>query len=576
MNQTNIFFDLKKNLKKDFRGFKYLKIAIIGDSSTQFLRQAIRGSGFNSALDLEIYEADYDQIDQEILDETSYLYEFKPDYILIFQNTQKIRKKFYFSKENTRHNFAELQIAHLNNLIETIVNKLNARIIYANFIEINDGVFGNFGNKVDSSFLFQLRKLNYELMKLAVQRKNFFINDLSSLNNQWGLKISFDAKMYVNASITQSLDFTAIVAENTLGIIRSLIGKIKKCIILDLDNTTWGGIIGDDGMEKIQIGELGIGRAFSELQQWVKELKRRGIIVAVCSKNTDSIAREPFEKHPDMVLRMEDISVFVANWETKVDNIRYIQSILNIGFDSMVFIDDNPFEREIVRSEIHDIEVPELPVDPSLYLQFLTGLNLFETASFSTEDGERTKQYQEEAKRSSVKKSFSSEHDYLKSLSMKSHVKAFDNFTVPRIAQLTQRSNQFNLRTKRYTEQDIVLFIESEGYTTLSFTLEDKFGDNGLIAAVILEEKNDTLLIDTWIMSCRVLKRGMEQFIINEIVKIAQAKGINKLVGEYLPTQKNLIVKDLYESLGFLNDNALWILDVNQFTQLKNFINAEY
>jgi predicted enzyme involved in methoxymalonyl-ACP biosynthesis len=291
MNQTNIFFDLKKNLKKDFRGFKYLKIAIIGDSSTQFLRQAIRGSGFNSALDLEIYEADYDQIDQEILDETSYLYEFKPDYILIFQNTQKIRKKFYFSKENTRHNFAELQIAHLNNLIETIVNKLNARIIYANFIEINDGVFGNFGNKVDSSFLFQLRKLNYELMKLAVQRKNFFINDLSSLNNQWGLKISFDAKMYVNASITQSLDFTAIVAENTLGIIRSLIGKIKKCIILDLDNTTWGGIIGDDGMEKIQIGELGIGRAFSELQQWVKELKRRGIIVAVCSKNTDSIAR---------------------------------------------------------------------------------------------------------------------------------------------------------------------------------------------------------------------------------------------------------------------------------------------
>lgn len=576
MNQTHNFFDLKKNLKKNYTGFKALKVAILGDSSTQFLRQAIRGSGFNSGLDLDIYEADYDQIDQEILDETSYLYEFKADYILIFQNTQKIRNKFYLLKDNTRNNFAELQIAHLNDLIETIDSKLNAPILYANFIEINDGVFGNFGNKIDSSFVFQLRKLNYELMKLAINRKNFFINDLSSLNNQWGLKSSFDAKLYVTSSITQSLDFTAVVAENTISIIRSMIGKIKKCIILDLDNTTWGGIIGDDGMDKLQIGELGIGKAFSELQQWVKELKRRGIIVAVCSKNTESIAREPFEKHPDMILRMEDISVFVANWETKVDNIRYIQSILNIGFDSMVFIDDNPFEREIVRSEIHDIEVPELPVDPSLYLEFLKGLNLFETTSFSTEDGERTKQYQEEAKRSSVKKLFTSEQDYLKSLSMKSHVKPFDNFTIPRIAQLTQRSNQFNLRTKRYSEQDIVLMLESECYNTLSFTLEDKFGENGLIAAVILEEKNNMLFIDTWIMSCRVLKRGMEQFIINELVKIAKAKRINQLIGEYIPTQKNVIVKDLYETLGFLHDNELWILDVNKFKPLKNFINAEY
>jgi len=570
------FFTLKKNLKKDYNGFQSFKIALLGDSSTQFLRQAIRGSGFNSELDLEIYEADYDRIDQEISDEAAYLYEFNPDFILIFQNTQKIKETFYFSNENKRHNFAELHISHLNDLIEIIDSKLKARIIYSNFIEINDGAFGNFGNKVESSFLFQLRKLNFELMKLAVQRRDFFINDLSSLNSQWGLKTSFDAKMYVNASITLSHDFTAIVAENTLSIIRSLIGKIKKCIILDLDNTIWGGIIGDDGIEKIQIGELGIGKAFSDFQQWVKELKRRGIIVAVCSKNTESIAREPFDKHPDMVLKMEDISVFVANWDSKVDNIRYIQSILNIGFDTIVFIDDNPFEREIVRSEIQEIVVPELPIDPSLYLEFVKELNLFETSSLSTEDSNRTIQYQEEAKRSSVKKLFTSEDDYLKSLSMKSHVKAFDNFSIPRIAQLTQRSNQFNLRTKRYTEKDVVLIMESEGYSTLSFTLEDKFGDNGLIAAVILESKNDIMFIDTWIMSCRVLNRRMEEFILNEIVGIVKSKGKNKLVGEYLPTQKNVIVKDLFESLGFLQENELWILDINQFTPLKNFTNAQY
>jgi FkbH-like protein len=340
-----------------------------------------------------------------------------------------------------------------------------------------------------------------------------------------------------------------------------------------LDNTTWGGIIGDDGLENIQIGSLGIGKAFSEFQYWIKKLKNRGIIVAVCSKNTESIAKEPFEKHPDMVLHLEDISVFIANWENKADNIRQIQSILNIGFDSMVFLDDNPFERNMVRENIPEICVPELPEDPADYLEYLYTLNLFETVSFSNEDTERTKLYQVEAQRVIVRQKFTNEDDFLKSLNMSSLVEPFNKFNTPRVAQLSQRSNQFNLRTVRYAEADIERLAISKGYFTFAFTLEDKFGDNGLICVIILQEENkQTLFIDTWFMSCRVLKRTMENFVLNTIAGFAKEKGYTSLKGEYIPTAKNEMVKDHYLNLGFIEEDNYWILSLNNYLEKKNFI----
>lgn len=243
-----------------------------------------------------------------------------------------------------------------------------------------------------------------------------------------------------------------------------------------------GGIVGDDGWENIQVGHgLGIGKAFSEFQQWVKKLKKRGIIIAVCSKNDEKKAKEPFEKNPEMVLKLDDIAVFVANWENKANNIHTIQSILNISFDSMVFLDDNPFERNMVRENVAGVTVPELPEDPSDYLEFLYSQNLFETASYSEDDKERTKQYQVEAKRVSMQKSFTNDADFLKSLDMVSVVKGFDKFNIPRVAQLSQRSNQFNLRTVRYTDAEIFAIEKNDNYVTFSFTLKDKFGDNGLI-----------------------------------------------------------------------------------------------
>jgi FkbH-like protein len=276
-----------------------------------------------------------------------------------------------------------------------------------------------------------------------------------------------------------------------------------------------------------------------------------------------------------MTLRLDDISVFAVNWETKVDNILFIQSILNIGFDSMVFLDDNPFERAIVKQHIPDITVPDLPEDPAEYLFYLQTLNLFETASFSEEDASRTRQYQEEASRSVLQKTFTSEAEFLESLQMTAEIKPLDNFTVPRVAQLTQRSNQFNLRTVRYTDDDISRLMDEPTKFTLTVSLKDSFGDYGLISAVIMEKRTgDVFFIDTWIMSCRVLKRGVENFLLNEIVHLARESGCLYVQGEYIPTAKNGIVKNHYSQLGFkqIDEGGHWILDINEYNYKPTFI----
>ena len=416
-------------------------------------------------------------------------------------------------------------------------------------------------------------------MELAEKSNNVYVADVAALQASKGKAYSFDSRLYINADVIWSLDFTTDVAVTTVQILESFLGFSKKCLILDLDNTTWGGIIGDDGIENIEVGELGGGKAFTQLQQWAKALKNRGIILAVCSKNTDEIARGPFIHHPDMVLRIEDISVFVANWDNKADNIRYIQSILNIGFDTMVFLDDNPFEREMVRTHIPQITVPELPEDPADYVPYLNTLNLFETVSYTAEDKERTQQYREEANRAIEKGKYTDEKEFLISLNMISEVRPFDSFSVPRVAQLSQRSNQFNLRTIRYSEEDVKRISAANDYITFTFNLADKFGDHGLISAVILQQKSaKELFVDTWIMSCRVLKRGVEQFVLAQLVNWARIHNFELITGQYIPTPKNALVKDHYEELGFEKSDSgegHWALNVSTYQPKAFYINAK-
>ena len=570
------FQSLKKNLKKDFSHFSKIRVAILADSASQLYAQALKGYGYEVNIDFTVFEAEYDQIERQILDPTSDLYEFKPEFVIIFYCTNKLLKKFGKLGLGEKPGFAQSHIENAQNLYHSLSNTLKCKVIYFNFNEIDESVFGNFSNKTSASFNYQLRKINYELMNLSQNLKNLYILDLNLLQGQKGHDSISDNKIYINTDLLFSIDFLPTIAKTTADIILSINGKIKKCLILDLDNTLWGGIIGDDGVENIQIGELGIGKAFSEIQLWAKQLKQRGIILAICSKNDESVAKEPFEKHPEMILRLEDISVFVANWNNKADNIKYIQQILNIGFDSMVFLDDNPFERNMVRTHVPDITVPELPEDPADYLNYIRTLNLFETASFTQEDEQRTVQYQEEAKRAIAQHQFTNESEFLQSLKMISVVEHFNTFNTPRVAQLTQRSNQFNLRTIRYTEEDIHRIANDPDYINLAYSLEDKYGDYGLISLVILKKMPDNVLfVDTWIMSCRVLKRNMENFVLNTMVDMAKQQGSAEITGEFIPTAKNSMVKDHYENLGFVNDENIWKLLVENFDKKECYIQAK-
>lgn len=568
------FNELKHNLKKDISSLPVLKVALLGDTATQFLSIALKGLGIDIGYNIELYEADYNQIEQQVFDSTSELHQFNAQYTIIFQSTHRFNEKYSLSPFEECNNLADKRLEFVKNLC-TIVQ---STIIYFNYPEIEDTVFGSFANKISSSFSYQVRKFNYELMNLAQEIPNLFICDVVGLQNKFGRDFMFNPAIYTSTEMILSLEAIPYVASRVMDMISASQGKVKKCLILDLDNTLWGGVIGDDGLEGIQLGHgLGIGKAFTEFQMWIKKLRNRGIIICICSKNDEEKAKEPFVKHPDMVLHLDDISVFMANWETKVDNIRMIQKILNIGFDSMVFLDDNPFERNIVRENIMGITVPDLPEDPADYLEYLYSLNLFETTSYSGMDKDRTKQYQVQTERVAFSKTFANEDDFLRSLNMTSKVEGFNRFNIPRVAQLSQRSNQFNLRTIRYSEADIKSMSEDDGCLCLAFSLEDKFGDNGLIAVVIMKKQDDgVLFIDTWFMSCRVLKRGMENFTLNTIVEFAKKQGFSKLIGEYLPTQKNGMVKDHYLNLGFIrikgSDTEKYELDLTKYENRPCFI----
>jgi FkbH-like protein len=574
------FNELKRNLKKEVPDYPIIRIALVGDTATQFLATAIKGMGVERGYQVDLFEAEYNQVERQFMDPTSDLYSFNADFIVVFQSTHKLGEKHSLCSAESQSSLADERLGFVSSVVSNpaFVSK---KIIYFNYPEIEDTVFGSYANKVESSFTYQVRKLNYELMRLSEQYANLFICDIAAVQNKLGRDMMFAPNVYTSTEMVLSIDAVPFVASRIMDIIAAIKGQFKKCLILDLDNTVWGGVIGDDGLEGIQLGHgLGIGKAFTEFQMWVKKLKQRGVIICVASKNNEEIAKEPFEKHPDMILKLEDIAVFQANWETKVDNIRTIQRILNIGFDSMVFLDDNPFERNIVRENIQGITVPELPEDPGEYLEYLYSLNLFETASYSMADKDRTKQYQVEAKRVSLQKTFANEADFLKSLKMVSVVSGFTKFNTPRVAQLSQRSNQFNLRTVRYTEADIEAYANDPDVIDLSFTLEDKFGDNGLIAVVIMKKQDDeTLFVDTWFMSCRVLKRGMENFTLNTMVAKAKERGVRRIIGEYLPTNKNKMVERHYLDLGFERiaaSTAQFELDVNSYQNRECYISKNF
>lgn len=576
MSHNPDFQTLIDNLGKDLSGLKPVKAALITDGAGQFFAQALRACGQSAGYNIQVNDIAYTGVERAARDSRCELYASAPDYLIICHCYQASRREFYGLPANAKSAYANNKISRIERLYSEVQKHCGAKIIVCTIPELNDGVFGNFALKTQVSLPRQICEFNYALMKSAEERGNMFICDIRALTQFYGFENMQDAKLYVNADMDFALDALPVIAKNIIDIISSSDGRIKKCLIFDLDNTIWGGIIGDDGLDKIEIGNLGMGKAYTEMQLFIRQLKERGIILAVCSKNDERLAKEPFEKHPDMILRLGDISVFTANWNNKAENIRNIQKTLNVAFDSMVFLDDNPVERDIVRRNIEGICVPELPEDPAEWLDYLAEANLFETASYSAEDLARTRQYQQEAARNAIRGNCADESEFLSSLQMTSAAKALDRFTLPRISQLTQRTNQFNMRTVRYSEEDIATFLDSRDAFCFSFTLRDRLGDSGLVSAVILRpHAAGSLFVDTWVMSCRVFKRTLEHFVVNYIAAFAKSRRFGKLTGEYRPTAKNSFVKDLYSQLGFRQNGQYWELALDSFKPLETFVKEE-
>lgn len=570
------FKELRKAGRKDIAG-REVKVAILGNCATQFFAAALLGYAKSATININVFDADYNQIDVQLLDPDSEIFAFQPEDIILWLATDKLYEEFLDLPVSARTQFADMYLHKIKNYWALIDKNSNARIIQMNFTEIDDKALGQYSAKVDSCFIYQVRKLNWLLEDAMNNQENVYPIDLLAIQIQLGYSDFYDASFYYNAKMSVSTKALPYIAKAVVDVLKSIAGQIKKCVILDLDNTLWGGVIGDDGINNIEIGELGKGHAFTNFQRWLKQLKECGIILAVCSKNNEEIAKEPFEKHEEMILRLDDISIFVANWDDKATNIKMIQESLNIGMDSIVFIDDNPFERNLVRELIPQIEVPELPEDPAHYLEYLQQCNYFDTVSFLGEKSDRTKLYQAEFERKKAEVTYESIDDYLKSLEMIGEAKAFDEAGYSRIAQLTQRSNQFNLRTVRYTENEIRKIAEDDNFLTLYCTLKDRFGDHGLVSVVIMrKENNQELFIDTWLMSCRVLKRGMEEYTVNKFMEAAKKRGFVKVNAEYIPTNKNMMVKDIYERMGFsVTEPNHYSIEVGQYQEKNVYIQEE-
>ena len=392
---------------------------------------------------------------------------------------------------------------------------------------------------------------------------------------QWG-----DERFYHHAKLPCSPEHLVDYAHSLASLILAHLGLGKKCLALDLDNTLWGGVIGDDGLGGIRLGQGDPeGEAFLAFQRYVKGLRQRGVILAVCSKNADAIAREVFEKHPEMALRLDDISCFVANWDDKATNLARIAHELNIGMNSLVFVDDNPAERSIVRRLCPEVAVPEMPADPAYYVQALDRHRYFQALTVSSEDLQRTDFYRASTSRQLFETAAVDLNSFLRSLTLVARIEPIGVVSLERSAQLINRSNQFNLTTRRRSNGELLSLMADPDWLTRTVSLVDRFGDNGLISVLLAKVERDSLVIDTWVMSCRVLKRGVEQLLLNHLVSCARERGLTRVLGEFRPTPKNALVRDHYSALGFIqvggddSGHTHWELNVDETLQpLSHFI----
>lgn len=559
---------LKRDLLKS-SDLTPVRIAILGGSTTAEVKSILELFLLAQGMRPEFYESEYKAYYEEAVFENPALWNFKPDVVFIHTTWHNVPVfPELLASEAEVERLLQNTMSHFETIWEKLFNGLGALIVQNNFDLPRLRPLGNLDGTELSGRISFLHRLNDRFSKYARSHPRFLLNDILYLSAQVGLANWSDYRYWYQYHMAVSPTGTVTLAQNVAAIVKSAYGKSKKCLVLDLDNTLWGGVVGDDGVKNLVLGtDHPAGESYLQFQSYAKELRRRGILLAVCSKNDLANAQEGFS-HPDSVLRLEDFSAFKANWNPKPDNIREIAAELNIGLDSLVFVDDNPAERALAAAQLPEVAVPDVGSDVSLYPEILEREGYFEPARIVQDDLERAKYYTGNAQREAIQAEFANYGDFLASLDMKAEIAGFEPVYLERIAQLINKTNQFNLTTRRYTAAEVESIFRDPSFVTLYGRLSDKFGDNGLVSIIIGSAAGQTLKIDLWLMSCRVLKREMESAMFDALIEQCRERGICRIAGEYIPSKKNGVVAGHYESLGFEKDSvtpdgrSLWHYDV--------------
>lgn len=572
---------LKRRLLEENTARIKKKIAVLGGSTTHDVVRILELFLLNQGIEPEFYESEYGMYWEDAMFGNEELNAFAPDMIYIHTSLRNLRS---FPEPSDSREAVEEKLAAEYGRFETMWEKLaqerQCPVIQNNFEYPYFRLMGNQDGADIHGRTYYVNEMNRRFAAYAQEHQNFFINDINYQSAVYGLD-EWSAPEYWHM-YKYSLCLKAIpwLAHNVANIVKSVFGKNKKSLVLDLDNTLWGGIVGDDGPENLEIGqETNMGQVFAEFQSYVKLLKDYGVMLNVASKNEEENALAGLN-HPAGVLRPDDFLLIKANWEPKSLNIEQIAQQLNILPDSLVFADDNPAEREIVRQQTAGVTAPEIG-RPEDYIRVLDRGGYFEVTSLSDDDRKRNEMYQANLKREQQQASFADYADYLRSLEMTGVIRPFEPVYMGRIAQLTNKSNQFNLTTQRFTQAQIEQMAADEKYITLYGKLADKFGDNGVVSVVIAEKDGNCAHIRLWLMSCRVLKRDMELAMLDGLAERCLAEGISTLYGYYYPTAKNNMVREFYGQLGFERisedeaGNTGWKLSLTGYENKNHVIEVE-
>ena len=547
---------------------KRINIFTLRSFTIENLVPVLRAKCFASDILAQITLGGFNQYLQYVLNDTSELYVSRPDLVIIALRLEDMAPKLFESSilEKDVLSFIESEVFNtIESIVKSIKQKTASHIIINNFAMPEFPGAGIYDYQTKSSLLNFVRNINLKLLDLRKIYPGVYINDVDYMVTKKGLDNLLDRRMWYVAKNPYNSNYYLGLAEEYAKIIRAIYGMAKKCIVLDLDNTLWGGIVGEDGFNGIKLGESYPGKCYKDFQRELLKLTQRGIILTVNSKNNCDDAMEVINGHPDMVLREENFACIKINWNDKATNILEISRELNIGLDSMIFIDDNPVECELVKERLPMVMTYLMPDDPTLFVDFVRGIDCFEKLDITEEDLNRTNMYRAQIKRASLQSQFESLDDFYRNLDMVITVKGASDFYIPRISQLTQRTNQFNLTTRRYTEEDVRSMVKDGRHRIYAFDVKDKFGDYGIVGLVIVEELNDKeWFVDTFLLSCRVMNRKVEDAMMAFVCEQALKSGIETVWGEYIPTRKNLPAKDFYKNLGFTEKAGKYFLNIKE------------